>query len=387
MASPDITDYIDLTAFDRQPADIYTAALQYARTTLPEWTPVTGSIEDAILQASASLTGEVIGAINRLPSGIVEVILQLLGVTRDSGQLATASVEITAIDDFGYTIPTGTRFGYLQSGDDPVLYTFETTEEATIASASTTVETSVSATTTGSYPTLTSGTYLQLISPVPFIDSVQLTANLSAGSEAETDTQYLARAMARLGSLSEGLVTASQMQNHVLATYSDVYRCKAYSRVASASATVEDALVNGYTTLYVSKVGGASLTPSARLVIEEDLEQRSVAGLILAVESARIEPVSVTATVTKKPGYTTSQVVANVEAALNQYLHPDFWDWSEYIYYNEVLVAIDAAEGVDRVVSLSLAPGVGANVTASGSDLRFDYRGSLPTNTAAISVV
>jgi hydroxymethylbilane synthase len=55
---------------DLQPQEIYDAAVQYATTALPEWTPIPGSVEDALLQASASMTGQLLGAINHEASAI-----------------------------------------------------------------------------------------------------------------------------------------------------------------------------------------------------------------------------------------------------------------------------------------------------------------------------
>ena len=133
MASPDARPYIDLTVYDMQPIDIYDAALEYARTSLPDWTPVTGSIEDAIVQSASYMTGQLLAAINRLPSGNIEGLLRLLGVERNSGTAASATVQIEVVDDAGYTIPAGTRCGYSESVNGSTsLYIFETVEDISI---------------------------------------------------------------------------------------------------------------------------------------------------------------------------------------------------------------------------------------------------------------
>ena len=51
MASPDFSEYIDLTINDLQPPDIYSLAREYALVSLPEFNPRTGTVEDAVLQA------------------------------------------------------------------------------------------------------------------------------------------------------------------------------------------------------------------------------------------------------------------------------------------------------------------------------------------------
>ena len=117
MASPDISQYADLTLYDRTPEEVVADAVAYAQEVLPEFSPQTGSIEDAMLQAGASMTAELIGAVNRITPGLIEVVLQLFSIDRISGTQPTGSLTITAVDNGGYTIVKGTRFGYFDNSD------------------------------------------------------------------------------------------------------------------------------------------------------------------------------------------------------------------------------------------------------------------------------
>lgn len=389
MPSPDFSQYIDLTVYDIQPSDIYDDALEYARTALPEWTPVTGSVENAILQACSQMTGELVGAINRLPNGVVEALLQLFGITRDTGVAPTAAVTINVIDAGGYTVPAGTRFGYLDSSDplSPTLYTFDTDEELVIGSGSTSGTVDVTGTVATEYPALSAGDTLQLLSSYSFINYATLNEDLNIGADPETDAEYLTRAIAKLNSYTTALVLPTQMEQYVLTTYSDVYRCKAYSRVNPASDTVAGwTAANGYVTIYASKIGGASLTGTAASAIASDVASKSVAGLSVTVKAPVIVPIAIAVNVTLQTGYSQATVSTNIQNALAQYLHPDYWDWGTTVYHNEVISVIDRVEGVGRVVSAPMTPGAGGGGGGGTSDVTLTKFGSLPLATATITV-
>lgn len=382
MASPDVTPYVDLTLYDKQPDEIVSEAVDYARVAVPEFEYATGSIEDALLQASAYMTGVLSGAINRMTSGTLEILLQLLGVTRDSGTSSTATATFTLIDTLGHTVPAGTRVGYTDRSDplNPVLYTWDTAEDLTIAGGSSSGSVELVATATKEYPSLTTGTTLQLYTPISYVSTVSLATDVSSGSDAETDAEFFSRAVARFNELSESLATTSQFESYVLNNYSDVYRCKAYSRVNPASGSdIADSPENGYVTIYAAKVGGASLSPTASSIIEADLANRAVAGLNINVEPPFLVTVPVGVTVVAKSGYMSTDVIANVTNAINSYIHPDYWNWGTKIYYNELIAYIDSVEGVERVNSLT--------INSLTSDYSFTKYGTLPTATLSVGVI
>lgn len=387
MTSPDVSRYIDLKVYDRQPIDIQNEAVEYARTALPDWLPVVASIEDALLQAASWMTGHLAGAINRLPSSVFEGLLQLLRINRVTGVAASGSVTVTTTNSFGHTLPVGTRLGYYDNADpdNPILYTFDTVEELTIPLGQTSGSTQVTAALIGQYPALPAGTPLQVLTPTSFVQSATLATNLNPGTDGETDDEYFGRAVSILNSYSSALVLPAQYEQYLLSNYTSVFRCKAFTRVNPVNNNFTDALENGYLTVYACGPDGASIAPAAVTAIEQDLTNRSVAGLSIALRHPTIVPVTLATTVAYKVGSIPSVVKAAVEQALNEYLHPDWWDWNQYIYYNEVIARIDAVEGVERVVSLSIP--VAAGTTDIGnSNLRFNKRGALPRVTASVVV-
>ena len=101
MPSPDFSDYINLTIFDVEPIDIYNEAVDYAKTSLPEFEPRVGTVENAILEAVSYSTAVLANTINRIPDGLMEGILSLMGFTRNESTFATGRVKFTTFDDLG----------------------------------------------------------------------------------------------------------------------------------------------------------------------------------------------------------------------------------------------------------------------------------------------
>lgn len=224
MTSPDFRPYVDLTIYDKTSATLYTEAADYAATALPEFSPRVGTVEDALLQGISYVGGEVIAAINRLPSGLMEGLLGLFGFTRNEATYATMAVTFTAVDNAGVTIPAGTQVGYFEStSTGTVLHTFSTTTDATITVGSTVSSPIiVQAVSTGAVPSLVAGEDLTILTQSSRLLSADVSVAPIQGSASETDLEYFTRGATFLASLSQGVVTASQITNRVLALLSGI---------------------------------------------------------------------------------------------------------------------------------------------------------------------
>lgn len=131
MPSPDVSRYVDLTLFDLSSQDIYLNALRYARVVLPEFEPVEGSIETVLLQSMALEVRDLIVSINRLPGGIVQALLGILGVPRIDGSASTGTVKLTAGVPRDVSVPMGLRLLYSTDTTEPI--TLATTEAVTLS--------------------------------------------------------------------------------------------------------------------------------------------------------------------------------------------------------------------------------------------------------------
>ncbi len=248
MPSPDFSQYVDLTLYDKSPSELYLNAVDYAQTVaLPEFNPRVGSIEDALLQAVSFATAELAGTINRLPDGLMEGILNLYGFERQQSVSARITVNVTVVDSAGATIPAGALFSYTSEGDEGLeTYFFATVQDLVVAVGDTTGTVEAEALVTGIMPTLSDGTDLTLVSGVSRILSASTSGDMTQGEEEETDISYFTRGAAFLASRSNSLATSTQIQNY-LPTYvaeiqrayvSDLTRFK-YMRVSSVTRTGE----------------------------------------------------------------------------------------------------------------------------------------------------
>lgn len=379
MPSPDFSSYLDLTVYDKSIQDIYREALTYARTALPEWTPRTGTIEDAVLQAASYQSGFLAGAINRLPNGVMETLLKLFGIDRNDGTAPTGTVTVTVVDAAGYSIPVGTRFGYRETtGGASTLYVFETTAALIINAGATSGNVAIRGLYREQYPSLQSGTALLTLTSISSISTVTLTQDLSVGDDPETDAEYFNRGLTKLNSYSSSFVLPRQMESYLLSTYSDIYRVKVYSRLNSAgtlAASVSPS-ANGYVTVFASSVGASAVTTAAS-AIAADLAERTVPGLSIGVRTPITATINVATTIAPIAGYTNAEIEGRVTEALTAYLNPDNWDWETTVYRNNIVVVLARLEGVKRVDSVTLTV-TGSDAYVSGNDVKFYKYGTLP---------
>lgn len=110
MPSPDASAYVDLTLFDLSTQQIFLDALRYARIALPEFQPVEGSIETVLLEAMAIEVQDLVTAINRLPDGMLQALLSLIGIPRRSAVAAVGTVKLVSSRTTESQVPVGIRF-------------------------------------------------------------------------------------------------------------------------------------------------------------------------------------------------------------------------------------------------------------------------------------
>lgn len=226
MASPDFQQYINLTINDVQPPDIYEAALDYASTTLPEFSPRQGTVEDALLQAMSLISGIMTGAINRLPNGLMEGVLRLIGFIRNESTFATGAVIFEAIDSNGANIPTGTQIAFTENVDGVIVqHVFLTTADAVIeVGQSFSADVPVIAALPGEKPFIADQSSMTILIASNRLFSCAFSGVLAQGEAGESDQDYFTRGSAYLASLSDALVTTSQINNFVLLEFPQARR-------------------------------------------------------------------------------------------------------------------------------------------------------------------
>lgn len=265
MASPDFTPYIDLSGDNQGPEELYDAAVQYSRLALPEFAPRTGTVEDAILQATAFIASANLNAINSLPDGLMEGILALMGINRFEATFGTIDVEFE-MNDIDLNIASG-FFVVFESTEGEVFaeYPFSTTEIVTAENGLDTIAATITASTAGILPSIPIGTELVIAQPNGSVILCTTTSLLVQGNQPETDTEYFSRATSRLQLLNSTLVTAAQVESHILTTYDEVHRCKVYDltkAIVYINQSTDNTTASG-STVTVTMTGAAGTAFSA----------------------------------------------------------------------------------------------------------------------------
>lgn len=251
MASPDFREYIDLTVNDLQPIDIYNLARDYALVALPEFDPRVGSVEDAMLEAMSYVAGLVTGSVNRLPDGLMEGILRLMGFYRSEATFASGSVVFSSIDTNGLFIPAGTQVSYTETTADGVItHIYATTSSVSIGEGESTSDpVQVAAIQSGEKPVISDGASLTILTPINRLFDATFDGAFIQGSDSETDESFFSRAVTYLGSLSRSLANADQVSNFILSNYESAYRVQAYDLTRLQQFLVTTTVFDGGTNL------------------------------------------------------------------------------------------------------------------------------------------
>lgn len=458
MPSPDVSPYVDLTLFDLSSQQVYLDALRYARIVLPEWEPVEGSIETVLMQAMALEVQNLVTSINRLPGGVVQALLGILGVPRVDGEPSLGTIKITAAKNEQVSLNAGIKFFYNGFTEPLVVASTESvtlTRVRPLASLSRSAGGVITATTRtfhgltqsnigenvtisteigaasamiGTWPiasvtdggttfTVTasggsissvdltgtdssfqapssldpygfvevstvlpgyyfveSGTSLELLSSLRQVASAVLVTNLDGGRPQETDNEYFQRASAALGRMTSALVTADQLAQYVASEYSTIYRVKAIDTCTldRVQNTPGEVLVVG------ARIGATTtnqITSTVLTDIETDIANRTHASLTVAADNALLGEISVDATIHVASGITSSTAELACVSALDAYLNPDSWDWSNVVRVHEVLYALRGATTADGSPAVGYVDSVTITLTDSNADSLSDSGG------------
>jgi hypothetical protein len=393
MASPEFSDYIDLTIYDEEPQDIYNGSITYAQSALPEFIPRTGTVEDAIMQAVSYSTSLLMGAINRLPNGLMEGILKVMGFNRREATFATGSALFNVFDTSGITIAAGTVIAYQLVEEDTITsYSFETDSDLVIPETFDSGTVTITATTAGLYPQLFDGQSLVLISSAIGVVDLELSGNLSIGSESETDIEYFNRGTQYLASLNGTLATAPQMRNYIISNYANVPFFKVYDLTDGTDTPpllFADAAAPGCVTIAMCSETGEPLSSTVVNEVIADMEEKSVAGLQVTAIDMVPETVLVNVDISVSSGFLPSTISNDVDIALSDYLSFDnFISRSDNIIYANELVSVAAlVPGVKFVKSLTIVSFAGTGTIDANGDLTLLAKGEAPIGSIEVTVL
>ena len=350
--APDLSQYVDLRIYDRDPTDILQAAIADLQSRMPEWVPRDDNTEVMLLQALAVEVSDAVFAINRLPNSIMTALLRLYGIERDAGAYASTAVEIEVQNSMGYTIPANTRLLLPQQQGFGSLV-FETTNTLVIPEGYTKGIVPVEATmVTDTANGVPSGTRFEVLDNAYFINAVVNTFEISGGRLAESDKEWFDRGVQRFGRLTDTLVVPRHFELAALER-PEVARARALDNFNADLGTGVPGDHPGHLTLALYG-DSAAMSAAEKLAVIDSFTERKYAALILHTVDPVITTVDVNMIVKPNKGYANARVVDAVTEAMRNWLNTDNWDWKGTVYTNEIIGLVSELPEVDYVTQLVL---------------------------------
>lgn len=350
MATPDLTPYVDLRIFDRDPQDVFDLAIQNLRVLMPEWEPRETNTEVMLLESLSLPIAELMFAVNRLPGAITEILFRLYGIERDYGTPPSTTVTFTLSDNGGHSIPAGTRVRLVTPTFEPVVFTTDVDLDIAQGSITGTVAATGDRFTDEVNETI-AGTSLEILDAITFVDRANTATTVLGGVSPEEDEEWLNRGVQRFARLSETLVLP---KHFVAAALEEPYVTRAYAldnyNPAAGSGSVGSH--PGY--IAVAVYGDGSLvTTEQKVELDTKFEERAQANLAVSIIDPTVTPVDVSAKVYRNSTTSTAVVLNDVTAALQDFLSPMNWEWSGAVRRNEILAIISQVPGVAYVSELT----------------------------------
>lgn len=339
---------------DRDPQDIYDIAAQYLKANFPELNLREGMMETVLIEAVALEVAESIFAINRLPDGMTEVLLQFFGITRDPGQPPVADISFSVAGTQGATIPAGSMFVLdTGTGMDPLL--LATDAELVIPEGSSTGVISATATEyTDLYNGTPPGAFLTPQESLLYLNYATLASAVTEGRDPETDEVYLSRGVQSLQRVSTTLVTPNQFVSACLEQpfVGRAYGLDAYNPDNDPDGNGPVGTDGGYMTVAVYG-DNEMVSADNKDILQAELDADAMANLFVKIIDPTITPIDVNVTVALEAGTNSADVVQAVTDALNVMLNPMNWQWGNIVRRSNLISLITNVDGVDYVDTLT----------------------------------
>lgn len=199
-------DYI-LEPLDTDPDSILQDAVEYIQSFHPEWQPSEAQLDILILRFVSLKMAVVADMASRVMRAIYRYFgSTIVNIQPISGAVATVSIQFTAIDSVGHTVPAGTTIGLTDTNGD--IHLFSTLSDSVILAGQTTVVATAEAVDEGEASNNLSGV-VQLVQQIDWLSSANTVAASSGGADAETDDDYLNRLTANLSLMAPRPILAA----------------------------------------------------------------------------------------------------------------------------------------------------------------------------------
>lgn len=326
----------------------------------PEWEPSDGNLETWLIDAFTRTVSDLRELAADVPVEIFKQYgLTVIGIPINNATPATATTKWVMADNAGYKIPAGTELGMRVNGE---LIGFRTQSEIIIPAGFTEEkDVIIEAIEPGDEANSLEGE-LFLISAVTGDPVVTLQAPTSGGVDEETDTEYLARLVEELRTLSPTPITPEDFV--ILAKRRpQVGRALALDLYDPVSETDEN---ERYMTTVVIDPDGEELTAEEMKEIEEEFEGMREVNFVSPVIGPDYSKMDAELKVKAYAGFDLEALKTQIKEAIETLFDPanfgqppfgegDEWVYDDKVRFNKVEAAAAVLQGVNYVVSTKIA--------------------------------
>jgi hypothetical protein len=358
---------------DVDPPTLAQSVFDYITNQAPLWIPNDANLDVWIIRAVTQLASE-----NRsIASDVQDDIFRyfgatLVGLPPINAVSATATTTWTLIDSYGHTIPAGTLVGVYDALGNSV--PFQTVSDVTVPAGSTATgagAVTISAIQPGSAGSGlgAAGASVTLIDVLDWVQGITLNGPTAGGVDDEVDADYLNRLVVRLQGLSQRPILPADFAAMALQADTAVYRAVAIDGFNPADSTY-----NNQRMVAVAAVdqGGNAVAANVKTEIQTLLQANREVNFVVNVIDPKFTTINIVTSIHVLTGSDPAATDSAVTGAIHNMLDPANWGidptftdstsqrtWVETptVYYNEVITAISNAQGVGRVISLTINGG------------------------------
>lgn len=340
------------------PADIEQGIYDYIQSFFPEWEPKEPHLAVLMSEAIAVEVSELRRLATDVGPEFMMYLGRMLGVFPVEALPAVGVVNITAIDNAGYTIPAGTEMRILVHGDEYV--GFETIDDAVIAPGQTVASNvDIKATTEG---VIGNGltTDPQLLDLLDYISAISTVGSTSGGLDLEDTDVYLERLRTRLQLLADRPIIPRDFEIYAETIVPGVYRALCLDTYDPVSDTYNNERM---ITMIALDETGAGVNSTVKGEMQDVLDAAREVNFIVNTMDPTYTAVTVSATVVAHPGWDLATLEGIVTEAVIDYLNPATfgspgtgtgisarrWIKKEKVRYSELMWVILGIEGVGYI--------------------------------------
>lgn len=350
---------------ETDPAELAAVAFDFMESQIPGWNRSRADQASQVIASCAQIIAEGRDTASDVPTAILRYLGQWVdGLLPVDATSAQTTATVTALDNAGYTIPSGTRFLIRTSGDDGEVFlsvgavTIPPLSTATAAGAVVLQAETPGAAGSG----LAMASVVDPVEALSWISSVALTAGTTGGIDAETDAEYLARWVALRALAHTSPTRAADSAALLLAVVPGIDRALPLDLYNPVAGTFNN---EKYVTVAVADIDGEPVAAGVKTAATTLLESKRLLNSVAPVVDPNYSTINVTVAFGTYAGYDVDGVEDGVLAALAFYLSPAQWGTPNYadepvwiakthVRYLEVAAVIDAVEGLDEITALTI---------------------------------